>query len=278
MRYINLFLIFLLLISVIPIEALSTKQHQNDGSYFMNLSDRDLALISNKTVLFGHQSVGANIIDGLRSLQSGRQIIGIYAIPNNGELKNGAINHVYIGQNFNPLGKVEEFARLMDQYGGHPPDIAFFKFCYLDIDQHTDIDKLFTVYKKTIIEIEKRYPDTSILHATVPLRQLQKGPKAWIKRVIGKPVTGLFDNVAREKFNQLIRAEFGNRKSLFDIAEFESTYPDGGRESFVQDGKMYYALVPQYTEDGDHLNLQGGEVLASRLIQALAEAAGKYGK
>ena len=236
----------------------------------------DISVLSHKVILFCHQSVGQNIVDGLRSIKDLSNDVFVRKIENENPLYKGSLNHVYLGNNGDPVAKIEGFVKLIAQYSNNSPDIALFKFCYLDIDERTDIDRLFSLYEKTIRDLEKIFPKMVIVHTTVPLRQVQTGPKAWIKRIIGKPMTGVSDNMAREKFNTAMRQVYGQRL-LYDIALYESTYPDGGRESFQRDGSTYYALVPLYTDDGDHLNKVGGEVLARQLVRVLVEAAKKHG-
>lgn len=236
----------------------------------------DFSVLSDKVILFGHQSVGQNIIDGLGSIKNSSHDVFVRKIEDGNPLDKGRLNHIYLGINGDPVGKIEGFVKLINQYSNNSPDIALFKFCYLDINERTDTDRLFSLYEKAIENLEKKFPKMVIVHTTVPLRQVQTGPKAWIKRIIGRPVTGVSDNVAREKFNTAMRRVYGQRL-LYDIALHESTYPDGGRESFQRDGATYHALVPLYTDDGDHLNKMGGEVLARQLVRVLIEAAKKHG-
>ena len=236
----------------------------------------DFSVLYDKVILFGHQSVGQNIIDGLRSIENLSNNVFVRKVEDGSLLDKGRLNHIYFGNNGDPVGKIEGFFKLITQYLNNSPDIALFKFCYLDIDERTDIDRLFSLYEKTIRDLEEKFPKMVIVHTTVPLRQVQTGPKAWIKRIIGRPVTGVSDNVAREKFNTAMRRMYGQRL-LYDIALHESTYPDGGRESFQRDGATYHALVPLYTDDGDHLNKVGGEVLARQFVRVLIEAAKKHG-
>jgi hypothetical protein len=72
--------------------------------------------------------------------------------------------------------------------------------------------------------------------------------------------------VRREQFNELMRAEYGP-KELFDLAKFESTYPDGTRE---RGDKSHFALVPDYTDDGGHLNARGREVICVQWLDFLS--------
>ncbi len=76
------------------------------------------------------------------------------------------------------------------------------------------------------------------------------------------------DNAARERFNALLRAEYGTR--LFDVAAFESTAPDGSRIHGTVDGQEYFALYDGYALDEGHLNATASAVAAARLMDFLA--------
>ncbi len=272
------FLFILIVMLVAGFDQGFSKENINNKDILQNIeiSDNDLKRISRKTIFFGHQSVGSNMLDALKISKITGSNIKINKISSAGELRKAYLNHMYLGQNYDPFGKVQGFAQIFSDFKDTYPDIAFFKFCYLDINPDTDIVTLFNFYKQTMAEIQKKYPMVVFMHATVPLVQMQTGPKAWIKRLIGKPVTGLSDNVARVKFNELLRAEYSGRAVVFDIAESESTAPDGRREIFTRDGREYYALVPQYSDDGAHLNDQGGRVLAAKLVLSLNAAAEQH--
>jgi len=58
---------------------------------------------------------------------------------------------------------------------------------------------------------------------------------------------GQADNVARERFNALIRGEYAGHH-LFDIAAIESTKPDGTRVSGSYDNQGYFALYDGYNK------------------------------
>ena len=60
------------------------------------------------------------------------------------------------------------------------------------------------------------------------------------------------------------------KEPLFDLAMVESTYEDGSRYTFSANGHTYYALVPEYTKDGGHLNELGQKVAAEQLLIFLA--------
>jgi len=80
------------------------------------------------------------------------------------------------------------------------------------------------------------------------------------------------------RFNDMLIAEYSSRAPVFDLARAESTYPDG-RSCFVRQGsKTVYALAPEYTTDGGHLNALGRKWAARAFVAFLAEALGGPGK
>ena len=186
------------------------------------------------------------------------------------EIRQGTLAHDGIGMNFDPLSKIQAFTKLMDTGLGNSVDLAFFKFCFVDFGPNTDVDKVFADYKKTLAGVQERYSKTRLIHMTVPLMEKQTGPKSWIKKLIGKPLSGYEDNIRINRFNDLLRAEYGKQGALFDLAGLESTHRDGGRSTFVKDGKTYYSLASEYTNDGGHLNEKGRKVVAEQLLILLA--------
>ena len=87
--------------------------------------------------------------------------------------------------------------------------------------------------------------------------------------MLGKNIYGYTENIKRAQYNKMIKNYYKD-KPIFDIAEVESKYPDGRRESFELHGQTFYALVPQYTYDGGHLNEMGRKVVAKELINVLS--------
>jgi hypothetical protein len=157
---------------------------------------------------------------------------------------------------------------------GDTSDIAFFKFCFVDIETSTDIETIFSDYKNMMSDLKQDYPNTTFIHVTVPLiKTLPSNFKIRIKELLGLSI-GFFDkghNVARNNFNALIREEFEGKEPIFDLATFESTHPDGKRETFMNQGKTYYSLVSDYTPDAGHLNETGRKKVAEQLLILLAK-------
>ncbi len=161
---------------------------------------------------------------------------------------------------------------------GDKTDIAFLKFCFVDIESGTDIENVFKKYRESIGELKSRYPDMTIVHFTVPLLRKEqtgivKSVKNFIKGFMGKEEDNFFSNshnVVRNEYNKLLVSHYGGKEPIFDIARFESTDPEGKKETFSYDGNEYYALVPEYTDDGGHLNEKGRKYIAEQLLIFLA--------
>lgn len=222
--------------------------------------------IAAKKIYFGHQSVGLNIIQGIQDLMKNEHgaRINIIQTADSSQFTSGIFAHSPVGKNDNPESKIEDFVEKMDNGIGQKADIAFFKFCYVDINASTDVEKLFNSYKNALKILQGKYPRTTFVHSTIPLMRKTGALKLFIKTLLGKDDT--LHNIARNEYNDLIRNEYGDKEPLFDIASIESTYPDGKTETFRKNGKTYYALVPLYTEDGGHLNSRGSQQVARQLL------------
>lgn len=120
-------------------------------------------------------------------------------------------------------------------------------------------------------KLKIKYQDTTFIHVTVPLGTTKTSWKTWIKKLMRKKEIWEYDhNVARNKFNDLLKKEYKGKEPVFDLAKIESTYPDGRAETFTREEKIYYSLVPGYTHDGAHLNEIGRKKVAEQLLILLA--------
>lgn len=227
--------------------------------------------LSEKTIFFGHHSVGNNIISGLQDLMiENPQIkLNILETHDPAAFNTPLLAHSKVGMNMDPKSKCDAFADFMERGLGEKADIAFFKFCFVDLKAATDIDSLFSDYKKTMEVMRQKYPRTTFLHVTVPLTTVQTGIKAWVKQIIGRPIDGYDDNARRGEFNDRLRNEYQGKAPVFDLAVLESTSPDGTRTSFARDGRVYQSMVPDYTHDGGHLNERGRRLVAEQLLVLL---------
>lgn len=244
----------------------SLQQSAKDG---VSVSETVLTKVAGKRIFFGHQSVGFNILDGVSDIVKERQGARLNIVKTNtpDAFKSPVFAHSTVGENEDPVSKVSDFARFMDNGIGDNAEIAFFKFCYIDINKTTDIDKIFSVYKETMERLKNRYPKTQFVHITVPLTDSKVTVKSLIKKLLGKED----NNIKRNHFNERLIQEYGSKGPVFDLAKIESTYPDGSRSTFSEGGMGYYSLVPEYTDDGGHLNEKGRRIAAAELLKFLSE-------
>ena len=241
----------------------------NNGSNAMTgKSLEGLAKIKNKTLYFGHQSVGYNIVDGIADVLSENNVAGYRIVDisgNAGLLRGTGFFHSTIGKNGDPYLKITEFKKFIEMYHENI-DVAFFKFCYIDITHELDINDLFNHYKETMDALIKGYPAVTFVHFTAPLRVVQTGPKAWVKKLLNKPLGGAVDNVQRNRLNQKIIQQYSMTSPVFDLATAESTLADGQVNQFDYQGKQYRTLISEYTDDGKHLNAVGRKIIARDLL------------
>jgi len=237
-----------------------------------DLSPESKAALAGARVFFGHQSVGSNIMAGVEDLLREDPGLGLRVVEvGNAGLPSGSFfAHGKIGQNGQPAGKTDDFARRLSAGLASAVDIAFHKYCYIDISERTDVAALFRHYRETMAGVRTAHPAVTLVHVTVPLTHVQYGPKAIVKKLMGRAPGGYGDNLRREQFNDLMRREYGGREPLFDLAAVESTRPDGSRESFTFKGAVGRALFPAYGSDGRHLNDAGRKRVAEELLAFLA--------
>jgi hypothetical protein len=230
----------------------------------------DLDALARRTVFFGHQSVGMNILDGIRDLaaEEGTQI-RIVEAKSASVVPPGTVGHAYIGENGKPDRKVKSFDQAFAPGERPAADIAFMKFCYVDFDRGTDVKGLFQAYQSTLRTLQERHSRTTFVHLTVPLTTDPGGVKSLAKRMLGRE-TPLSQNARREEFNALLRKAYAGREPLFDLARIESTSPDGKPRTVDVDGMAVPVLVEAYSDDGGHLNAVGRRRVARELVAFLA--------
>jgi hypothetical protein len=230
--------------------------------------------LTQRRVFFGHQSVGFNILDGVRDLahQAGVEGLRIAEITDANEFAPGTLAHAAVGRNEEPLSKIEAFRQYLESGVGASTDVALLKFCYIDVNASTDVNAIFHAYRDTMVDLKRAFPHLQIVHSTMPLRTVQTGPKAVVKSLLGRPAGGYVENRLRNQYNDLVRAEYGGKEPVFDLAAIESTMPDGSRVMFDFGGRDYFALNPAYTYDNGHLNEAGRLMVARAFVAALAGA------
>jgi len=223
-------------------------------------------------IYFGHQSVGLNIIDGIKDViaQSDRAKLNIYDVGEFNKDYQSGLFHSKIGNNRDPESKINEFIKVINELNGQI-DFGALKFCYVDFDKNTDIKALFNKYENAINKLSEYYPDIRFIHVTVPLKTIDEITwKVKIKQLLGfekiRELGEYYNNIKRNEYNDLMRKKYSQVGLLFDLAEIESTHMDGKRAVYFIDGKQYYALVPEYTDDGGHLNSTGRSIVADKFL------------
>ncbi len=231
------------------------------------LADDIIRQVASRRIFFGHQSVGANILDGVNDVSGGQ--LRIREGRSSALLASPGFLHARLGQNEAPASKVADFEAALDALGG-AVDIAFFKFCYIDFTAQTDVEQLFEGYLATLKRLEAKYPKVTFVHVTVPLTVVPQGPAAWLKTAVTRrPPWGANENLARHRFNMLLRTRLAG-KPLFDLAALESSRDDGSTQTYAHQGQTVPALISDYSDDGQHLNSVGQRRVAEALLTLLA--------
>ena len=222
--------------------------------------------VQNLRVFFGHQSVGDNILDGVRQIAPELRIVRAEA-----PVATPAIIESLIGRNGAPESKLAHFARVM-QAMGDQVDVAMMRFCYVDFSADTDLRALEQQYRDTLSSLTSAHRKTRFMHITVPLTVTQTGPKAIVKRLLGKPVWGELENQKRSQFNDWLRGTYA-ADPIFDLAAIESRTPSGEPVTFELAGHTYPMLYAPYSDDGQHLAEPGRRVVARALLDLLGRLA-----
>jgi hypothetical protein len=227
--------------------------------------------LGSKRIYFGHKSVGANIVDGLRDLGSANplRLVQVDERPELADPGSGALLHGPVGRNGRPSTKLQAFAERLDLRVGAWADYAFFKLCYVDIESGADVPGLFREYETVMTALRERHPGTTFVHVTVPITARLEGPRVlWVlakragRKVLGREdwEAGFYDNSARNEYNALLRERYLGREPIFDLAALEA-----GENQ--RNGPF---LRRSLTDDGGHLNELGRREIASHLLAFLA--------
>lgn len=249
------------------------KQEEISMATTTQLSTPEWQALKQKRVIFGHQSVGENILKGIERV-SARDDIKIDIHEQRTPSADKGISHFLIGKNGDPISKIHDFANTIDAGAAQGADVALMKLCYADFDASTDARQVANAYIDSLESLAKRHPNISFVAVTAPLTVVQTGPKAWIKQLIGKQPSGYLDNIKRTEFNTLLRERYGATGRLFDLARAESESVGKYCRTSVS-GEIVEALCPELTNDGGHLNERGQELVASAFLNFASSLAAK---
>jgi hypothetical protein len=230
--------------------------------------------LAQKRVFFGHQSVGADIMDGVGAITKRKPHIKLRIIESADAmaLTQPGFAHAKVGTNENVDSKLKDFKGFLTGPLGEQADIALLKFCYVDIFDPAGADTILDKYKRTVGELKAARPNLELVHLTMPVTTVEAGTKAKIKKLLGRKLSGYAYNEIRNNYNSRIRSEFGTRDGvIFDVAKSESVLPDGRRAIFESGGRENECLSKGYTTDGGHLNEAGKLAAARDLLLVLAD-------
>jgi len=226
--------------------------------------------LAQKRIFFGHKSVGLNIISGLedvmRRFPSIRLDIRETADPV--DFDKPVFAHAQIGRNKLPQSKIDAFREALERGVGQNADIAFFKFCFVDIDHQTDLANLLESYVGTLESLRSMFPGTEFIAFTVPLVSRPVGLVARLKKLLGRMPYYDAEHVQRSLYNDRLRERY--KDHLFDLAAVESSVAATRKATLEKGGKEYEILNRAYTDDGGHLNAVGRQIVAIELLIYLA--------
>ena len=236
------------------------------------------AVLDKSRVFFAHQSVGENIVEGLTALEKDKGVQGLKIVEQATAVADGAFfAHAKIGRNGDPKGKTDAFLAALEGGLGDRLDIAFQKYCFVDIDAQTNVEDLFGYYREAMARVRREFPRLRLVHVTTPLVHVQTGPRALVKRLMGRVPDHYEDNLARERFSALMRREYGGREPVFDLAMIEASRPGSRPEAIQFRGAQVFELLPEYTTDGAHLNGPAEERVATELLLFLGRVMAESG-
>ena len=232
----------------------------------------DWKSLATMPIYFGHQSVGRNLVDGLREMTDSSSSIPLRIVHSRERAPDRANTLVefLIGENGRAESKLTDFAAALEQIGDTGDAVALFKYCYLDITAATDVEALFARHRDAVRTMRVKHPNLTFIHVTAPLTTLETGPRYVVKRLLGKSTTR-DANARRNEFNARIRNAYRD-EPIFDLAQVESTRPDGSRSFFRIGADTVHTLAPELTDDGGHLNATGRRAAATEFAAVVARA------
>ena len=207
--------------------------------------DEDIAAAAALLAYFEHASVGQNIADGLAELQ-----LADARYDDANLTSNYRGNPDYDDLDRDAALKIAGFEASMATVAA---DVAFFKFCYIDIPSSGQA--LFDAVKAAMEGLEAAHPATTFVWWTMPVETLVWDPPP----------------AERQAYNDKVRAYCASAgRWLFDLADLESHDEEGNPVVHALGGE---GLCTGYAIDNGHLNALGAEKTAKAYWTLLAEIA-----
>jgi hypothetical protein len=224
-------------------------------------------------VLFGHDELGANITSGVpKAYQNAKLTAPRVAVWKKVMRdKQPVFAHALVGESGDPRSRLKDFAALVNDAPRGSIDVALMNFSYADVTADSDVGDIFGQYTATMEALENAHPDVVFLYTTVPVTT----ENSW-KQMDAAKVTGLAGavqpvwqhNIARERYNALVRERYAASGRLFDIAALEARIKGDRVAAKEHQGQWFYVLNPALAaKDGRRLNSTGSTRLATELLR-----------
>lgn len=242
-----------------------------DTTHSMLANGQDWQRLATLKVAYGHQSVGEQVISSIEA-EARANHVSVSIAENRDAFAAPGLHHFRIGINGDPHGKIEDFKKAMSQQIAGSADVALMELCYVDFDADTKAQQLAQQYIAEIDQLAARFPNTTFVPVTALLTTVQTGPKALVKKLLGREPAGYAENARRQEFNDVLRAHYASSKILFDVAAVESR---NGNVTIERKGTRVEVLDTAFTSDGGHLNERGKQLVSDALVHHLATVAAK---
>jgi lysophospholipase L1-like esterase len=230
------------------------------------------SFVTTRTVYFGHQSRGSGVVAGVEGLTQEHALpLRVVQTREPATISGPAFVHFFAGQSRDFASKNASVLRLLESPTRARRPVVLLKYCYGDINCSGDAATMFGAYRDTVETIQFEHPDVTVVHATVPLLPVESALESGARQFFGRP-TRREHAIARQRYNELVRAEFADTEPIFDIAKVEATQPDGTLAGFSAGGRLIETLARHNTDDGSHLNARCQRAAAEELLDVLSDA------
>src|SRR5580765_2034713 len=168
--------------------------------------------LAQRKLYFGHQSVGDNLVAGVRELLESHPVVSLRIAKLDGvpRFDGPEFLESRIGKNGDPASKTDRFAELVD--GGLAEDgaVLFHKYCYGDFwdPEGPKVDEVFERYKATMRRLHEQHPGVTFVHFTIPLGAPKLAMKTRVKKMLGGTIGEYANNIRNDRFNELMRTEY----------------------------------------------------------------------
>jgi hypothetical protein len=132
-----------------------------DTPSMADITDSEWEALASRRIFFGHQSVGRDLMLGLKRVLQDHPEIGLAVVSSDqpGQVEGPAFIEANIGKNLEPETKADAFAEILeDGFGSEPGAVAMYKYCYVDIQPAPDPDLLFEDYVDRTEALRGLYP------------------------------------------------------------------------------------------------------------------------